>query len=244
MKKSFILLFVLAVCSIALAEEQNSRRTRQSRSLGTNDADNSITAEKKNAEEPKKEKPDNRNVVVNAWLVRVSADALYESGVKPLSDKDKENVSVVNLLWCLSDPNNGEIVVSATTRARAGEQAENTFSSEIYLSESTESYPHRGLGQMPGMAQPADMARTYRPYNERVNFSTYSDVLENKQVKVGWKFNSEFIYSMGKDECPPNKGSVVYGNITIVSAQKPVIVAQTQIGDDMFFLVLRAEIVD
>jgi hypothetical protein len=63
-------------------------------------------------------------------------------------------------------------------------------------------------------------------------------------VRVNWSFGSEFIYGEIKDKDSPNNGSVGYQNATIVSSQKPVIVAQTQIGDDMFFFVLRAEIVE
>ena len=51
MKKFLIILGVLAVCSITLAEERNSRRTRQPRSLRTCVADSNVPAEEKKAQE-------------------------------------------------------------------------------------------------------------------------------------------------------------------------------------------------
>ncbi|MFA6175968.1 MAG: hypothetical protein WC765_05260 [Phycisphaerae bacterium] len=231
MKKFFVLMCVLVVSSIVFAAVERNRD--MGREGKPDNCRSPVSASC--VEEPKKEKPDNRSVIVDAWLVRVSADALYESGVKPFSEKDKENVSVMNLLWCLSDPNNGNVVVSATTRAAVGNSAKNEFSKTIYLSESTESFA--------GDNSKPIRSRTQRPYGQKVNFLTYSNIMENKQVQMNWSFSSDFIY--GKtDKCPPDTGVVGYQNFTIVPVKKPVIVAQTQIGDDMFFLVLRAEIVD
>ena len=209
MKKLFVLLSVLAVSSIVFAEGK--------------------------VEEPKKEKPDYRSIIVDAWLVRVSADALYESGVRPFSEKDKENATVLNLLWCLGEPNSGEVVVSATTRAAHWEEGVTEFRNTIYWGESTESFA--------GDNSKPIRSRTQRAYDQKVNFRTHSNVLENKQLRVEWVFGTDFI-SSSKDKCPPDTSSVDYRNVTIVSAKKPVIVAQTQIGNDMFFLVLRAEIID
>ncbi|MFA6186142.1 MAG: hypothetical protein WC770_02875 [Phycisphaerae bacterium] len=220
MKKLFVLLCVLVVSSIVFAAVERSRD--MGREVKPDNCRSTVSASC--VEEPKKEKPDNRSVIVDAWLVRVSADALYESGVKPLSEKDKENVSIMNLLWCLGEPNNGKVVVSATTRAMVLNEVKNEFSNRVYFTNS------KGYESN---------------YGQRVNFRTWSGVLENnKQVRVNWSFGSDFVYGEIKDKDSPNTGSVSYQNTTIVSAQKPVIVAQTQIGDDMFFLVLRAEIVD
>lgn len=160
MKKFLILASILAVSSIVFAEE-------------------------KKAQEPEKEKPDYRSVVVDAWLVRVSADALYESGVKPLSEKDKENVSVMNLLWCLGDPNNGKVVVSATTRAAVREEIRNEFHNTIYVTESTEF--------IDGNSKPF-RARTQHSYDQKVDFGTFTSIVENKQVRVECSFRSNFIY--------------------------------------------------
>jgi hypothetical protein len=210
-KKLLIYLCVLAVCSVVLAEE-------------------------KKAQEQEKEKPDYRNVIVDAWLVKVDADALYKSGVKPLSEKDKENVSIMSLLWCLGEPNSGEVIVSARTRSVVKNEVENSFDNDIYISESTEV-------TLPD-AKPVTQ-RTHHPYGQKVSFKTYSNILENKQIIIGWEFFSQFIYNKFQNKYPPDTGSINYRNpSTLIPAQKLAIVAQSQIGKDMFFLVLRAEIVD
>jgi hypothetical protein len=233
MKKLFVLICVLAISSTVFAAVERNRN--MGREGKPDNCRSTVSASC--VEEPKKEKPDYRSIIVDAWLVQVSADALYESGVKPFSEKDKENVSVMNLLWCLGDPNNGKVVVSATTRAMVNDEAKNSFSNTMYLGESTESYP--------GNNSTPVRTRSYRPYDQKVEFRTYSRILENKQVRVNWSFFSNFfICTKMKDMSPPESRAVNYDNATIVFSQKPVIVAQTQIGNDMLFLVLRAEIVE
>ncbi|MCE5339599.1 MAG: hypothetical protein LLF92_00540 [Planctomycetaceae bacterium] len=211
MKKSLIVLCVLAMCSVVWAEE-------------------------KKAEEVKKEKPDYRSVIVDAWLVRVDADALAESGVKPLSEKEKENVSVMNLMWCLSEPNCGEVVTSARTMGNTKAEIENNFQQDIYLTESTEAVLVEGR---------TVKGRTSNSYNLKVDFKTYSQVLENKQVGISWSFFSRFICDKSRNKLPPDTGNLSYENHWgILPTGKSVIVGQSQIGKDMFFLVMKAEIVE
>jgi len=207
MKKFFVLMCVLAITSTVFAEGK--------------------------VEEQEKEKPDNRSVVVDAWLVRVSADALYESGVKPFSEKDKENVSVMNLLWCLSDPNNGKIIGTAKTTALMAEEGNNELS---YRENIQEVIGHDGSGK-------PMMSGNYFWSENRITIKTCSFILENKQVRIEYVFAANLAYKSEKNP-RPDEVKINSNSITIVSVQKPVIVAQTQIGDDMFFLVLRAEIVD
>jgi hypothetical protein len=210
MKKSLIVLCVLAMCSVVWAEDK-----------------------KVAVQDPQKEKPDLRSVIVDAWLVRVDADALAESGVKPLSEKDKENVSVMNLLWCLNEPNSGEVIISSQTRSGLNNEATTSFNNTIYISRSNE------------IARDGRGAITNSSFNQRIDFRNYSNIVENKQIGISWEFNSNFVYNKNQNDYPPDSGSVSFKNHwTIMPAGKPVIVGQTQIGKDMFFLVMKAEIVE
>ena len=194
MKKFLIVLCVLAVCSIALAEEQ-------------------------------KEEPDYRSVIVDAWLVQVSADALYESGVKPLSEKGKDNVSIMNLLWCLSDANNGEIIASARTRAQLNERCETSLKRTKYVKKA------RG-----------NSSRTI-PYQQMVKFESYCGIYQAERIRIEYAFECATSEEAATVEMPM-KVNVRFNSATTVTADKPVIIAQTQIKDKMLFLVLRAEIID
>jgi hypothetical protein len=210
MKKSLMCLCVLVMCSVVWAED------------------------KKEAE-PQKEKPDYRSVIVDAWLVRVDADALYKSGVKPLSEKDKENVSVMNLLWCLSDPNAGEVITSARTRACLAAKVQNTFENTKYYGETSETEVQGGRKLQ---------SRINHAYSQKVEFQTCSFISE-KYLKIRWDFYSVVIGENIKS-LPPETITINYrDNATnIKEIGKPMIVGETQIGGDMFFLVMKAEIVE
>lgn len=196
MKKFLIVLSVLALCSITFAEEQ------------------------------KKEEPDYRSVIVDAWLVQVSADALYESGVKPLSEKNEDNVSIMNLLWCLSDPNNGEVIVSARTRTSLNERGKTSLRKKDYVK--------RASGD----------SFQFTPYEKNVKFENYCRISQPERITIEYDFKSVTFEEAETVNAPPDITEVHFNNITTVAADKPVIIAQTQTGDAMLFLVLRAEIVE
>ena len=196
MKKFLIVLCVLAVCSIALAEEQ-------------------------------KEEPDYRSVIVDAWLVQVSADALYESGVKPLSEKGKDNVSIMNLLWCLSDANNGEVIASARTRTQLNERGKTSLQKIEYIKRK-----ERG-----------DSFK-FSPYQQTVEFRSCCKISQAERIRIEYDFKSATFEEAEIADAPPDITNLSFNSVTTVAADKPEIIAQTQIKDKMLFLVLRAEIIE
>ena len=197
MKKFLIVLCVLAVCSITLAEEQ------------------------------KKEEPDRRSVIVDAWLVQVSADALYESGVKPLSEKGKDNVSIMNLLWCLSDANNGEVTASARTRTQLNERGRTSLQKTEYIKRKERGDSFKII-----------------PHQQTVEFRSCCKISQAERIRIEYGFESATFEEAETIEVPMNIINVSFNSATTVAADKPVIIAQTQIKDKMLFLVLRAEIVE
>ncbi len=238
MKKFLIILCVLVAASLALAKEQDSRqrRPRQPRCQRAPVVDANASVEEKNVQEQKKEKPDYRSVIVDAWLVQVKADALYESGVKPIPQKDKENASIMNLLWCLGDPNNGKVVASARTQAHAGKDGFCELSKTEYIEQKKIVYDANGrkTAERPNFV----------PYECKIAFRNEPAILESGTVWIEFGFDSKLI-SQGDSYSPRNAISVNFNNRgTTIPAQKPIIVAQAHIGDEMLFLILRAEIVE
>ncbi len=197
MKKSLIVLCVLAICSVVWAE--GNKQTEQ-----------------------QKEKPDYRSVIVDAWLIRVNADALTESGVKPLSEKDKENVSVMNLMWCLSDSNTAEVMSSATTKSYVGKETV----SQVRKIQNIKRDPHN--------------FQLYESVTELEN-TTY--IIDNKKVMLEFVFKTNYISMLGSDSCP-DEIKIKFDSTLIQPIQKTIIAAQSQMGSNMFFLVMKAEIVE
>jgi hypothetical protein len=207
-KKKIVLgLFcILAVCSLTFAEGQKKEKKR-----------------------------DYRSVIVDALLVKVSAEALYESGVKPLSEKDKDKVSVLNLLWCLNDPNNGKVIASARTQSLVNEQGKNSFTRTLYIEEKNKAFPANGKGPI--------VTRKRKPYQQQIEFINNPRILENEQIRIEYHFFSELI-EMSDVKTIPDQIMIKFQNVIKVSVQKSFIVGQTQIEDDILFLVVRAEIVN
>ena len=200
MKKYLVYLYVLAMCTVVLAEE-------------------------KKTVESEKEKPDYRSVIVDTWLVKIDAERLYQPGVKPLSEKEKENVTVMNLLWCLSEPNSGEIMASARTQS----SLKNTAECKSVKTEYVKQESGGGI--------------TFMPYLSAINFKSYSRILDDKKIKIEFSIQSND-FNISESNAPPEEIKIVFSDIVILSDKKSIIAGQSQIGSDMFFLVMRAEIVE
>lgn len=211
MKNILICLCFLTMCSIVLAQENN--QTQQ-----------------------QKEEQDYRSVIVDAWLVKVDADTLYQSGVKPLSEKEKENVSIMNLMWCLSEPNCAQIIASAKTQSYVGESAKCELSKLKYVADET--ITAVGDGRQP------IKSRSIKPYSSTTKFENYSRILDNKKIRVEYTIKANDVAMSETRIGPAEEIQIEFFNTMILSDKKFTIVGQSQIGNDMFFLVMRAEIVE
>ncbi|HBG26773.1 MAG: hypothetical protein A2Y10_05565 [Planctomycetes bacterium GWF2_41_51] len=202
MNRNLIILCVLAMCSLVLAEE-------------------------KKTVESEKEKLDYRSVIVDAWLVKIDADMLYQSGVKPLSEKEKEYVSVMNLIWCLSEPNCGEIIASAKTRTITNESASCESSNVRYVKWERGNHTE------------------FSPYSSETVFKTEPKIFDDKIIRLEYVFRIDsFSFSEFNLELPPKEIKLNFANYVVFPDKKPMIACQSQIGNEMYFLVMKAEIVE
>jgi hypothetical protein len=213
MKKILICMCVLGMCTVAFAEEKK--------------ADEQGKLEK--------EKPDTRSVVVDAWLIKINPDALAKSGVKLFSEKEKENVSVMNLLWCLNEPNSGEVMASARIQSYNNESAQ-------CESEKCDYVKREESMALPG-GREVQKARSFTPYTSSTNLKTTLRILDDKKIRLEYTFRAnDFIIS--DSNSPAGENKVEFVNIINLSDKKAVIAAQSQTRKDMFFLVMKAEIVE
>jgi len=76
------------------------------------------------------------SVLVEAFLIGVTNEALIKSGTKPIS-KDHQAVSILNILWCLNDPEKAEILSQMKVMCLNGEHSE-IISEKLVYSGNTE----------------------------------------------------------------------------------------------------------
>ncbi|MHC5138464.1 MAG: hypothetical protein ACYSOF_01010 [Planctomycetota bacterium] len=82
---------------------------------------------------PKQADPyENTSVLVEAFVVRVSTEALAEAGVNPIG-QSPEGVSILKILSCLDDAERGEVVSGAKLTARNGKEARVKDEKHIYV---------------------------------------------------------------------------------------------------------------
>jgi len=194
-----------------------------------------VFAQENNQTQQQKEKQDCRSVIVDAWLVKVGAEALYDSGVQPLSEKENGTVTIKNLMWCMSEPNALQVIASASTNASLKNQAESKLEKVEYLKQEQ-------MDNLPVSMQPVKSI-TYTPYSSATQFKTFSRIADDKKIKVEYSFQANnFIVS--ESNAPAEEIKIAFSNIIFLPQQRQIIAAQSQTGNDLFFLVMRAEIVE
>jgi len=185
------------------------------------------------AEDKKIEERDCRSVKVETWLVCVSTDALYESGIQPVPSDDKQEVTILNLIWCLTDPNNGVVISSGQTLAVNHVRAE-------FRSKKTE-YIEVGA---PVKSSEATKARhKTSSYQTETYCRTYSRIESDKNIFIEYEWSFEGILTSTSKLLPE---PISIGNQSALSIKpgKPVIVNQSHINDKMLFLVMRTKIIE
>jgi hypothetical protein len=186
---------------------------------------------------PKQADPyENTSVLVEAFVVRVSTEALAEAGVNPIG-QSPEGVSILKILSCLDDAERGEVVSGAKLTARNGKEARVKDEKHIYVKS------ERGNSV------------SYQAFECGKNFGITARFNSDKAITVEYAyFESSFEENEDK-ETPPTTSSnnwvgvvtmsagkpVIAGAVTM-SAGKPVIAGAAQDDDTVTFLILTATI--
>ncbi|MEN6384458.1 MAG: hypothetical protein ABFD79_04605 [Phycisphaerales bacterium] len=203
MKKILMVLCVLAICVTGYGEEKKVDEQGK----------------------PEKEKPDYRSVIVEAWLLRVDANAIQKSGVQPLSEKENGTVTLKNLAWCLSEPNSMNMITSARIQTASKEQTETRSEKKEYIKEEFKN------------------GFKFTPYSSRTSFKGLPEILDDKHIRMEYSFYSDNFFTT-EPNVPAGENDISFANIIKIPIKKPIISGQVQIGNYMFFLIMRSDIVE
>jgi len=155
---------------------------------------------------------------VEAYLLQVRTEALYSKGSAAVPMKKKERVTLLRLLWCLTDPNNGQVITAARTSARSGNKA------------STGTRRKQVIGK--------DM------YTNNTSFETANHLWPDGRISVKYALQLNAVDPIA----PVSEGlpiSMISHNTQseiILKPQVATIVGSSQIGDTALFLVMYTEV--
>lgn len=187
-------------------------------------------------------KPDplaKKSILVEAFVVRVSLDALADSGVSSIG-QSPEGVSILNVLWCLSDEEEGEVVSGAKLMVGSRDEAKVENEKTFYIK--TEKVVSSNSGDTS-----IDTVETkYDEYSVGNFFETRSFGIDSdgKSIRLSYSYSETGMDTETGASKPPIKFSYFWQGNLFVQSGKPVIAGAVQNDTDVTFCIITATIQD
>lgn len=177
----------------------------------------------------------NTSVLVEAFMVHVSADALVEAGVSPIG-QSPEGVSILKILWCLKDEENAKVISGAKVNCRHRQEAETNSHQRRYVA-------RKRVTTRKGPDGPVQSENiSYDDYQSGLKFQSRAFVLEKNNVSVEYIFSMTDFDEVEDQTAPPTTYSQEWqGTLTAISG-RPVIAGAAQDDESITFLILTATI--
>jgi len=177
------------------------------------------------------------SVVVEAYLVQVSAKALREAGVSVIPSKSEEAISIPKLLSCMTvGKDKGTLISSTRVVVRDNEEATSTIQNTQNLKLPATTKTKKG---------PEESYRIHQ-YDSGTRTTVTIHVADDGLLRIQLSFDhSGLTFDMAdkvKENIPPDLVSYKLTGIFDIKAGRSVIVGSEQSGDKGLFLVVRAEI--
>lgn len=185
------------------------------------------------AVEQKQQNPyENSRILVEAFLVEVKLDALYNSGVSPLGGKGK-SAAAENITAILKNKDNGKVVTGAKVFISNGERGRSNEEKSIQV-------PQEHKIIIPNQTEP-QITRNFLGFKVVTNFSADGTIEQDGKIKVNFSFDqSTFKKNQKETETSFDVISRIFQSNAIFETGKPTIVGETQDEDSAIFLIITA----
>jgi hypothetical protein len=173
-------------------------------------------------------------ILIEAFVVEVNVDTLYEAGVSPIGRKP-ESVSIEGILRCLKDKAGGRVTAGAKVAVGHNQRGEMNVEEQRNIKREV---PAAGEGRPPGRRR-----GPYATYSLSKQFSAGASVREDGKIRVNFEFRQHTLGTPVSDSnTPPNLISRRWENRVWLEAGRPSIVGATQNEEKVVFLILCAHI--
>ncbi|MDH4203660.1 MAG: hypothetical protein OEV87_12320 [Phycisphaerae bacterium] len=214
---SFVLLLAVFCCSIVWAEPEM-------RTITTRDPKTGETITHQVPVAPKEADPyDNTSVLVEAFVVRVSTEALAELDVNSIG-QSPEGISILKILACLDDPEKGKVVSGTKLAARNGKHASLNNTERVYVK------TERGDSV------------NYTEFESGKRFDVSVSIETETAVSAEYRYSESSFDETEDDEVPPTTLSNEWMGEVILSTGKAIVAGAAQDDDTITFLILTATI--
>ena len=170
-------------------------------------------------------------IPVEAFVVEVSLDTLYKSGVSPIGQKP-DSVSIENILYCIKDKKNGKVTAGTSVAVKNKQKGRTENKEKNYIARERQVTIENGK---------SSKTKIFENYTTGIDFSVIANIRSENKIEVSFSF-SQSVIVLSKDDTPPNIIEREWSNTVSLKAGQPGIVGSIQNEDNAVFLILVADI--
>lgn len=172
-----------------------------------------------------------KSVRVEAYLVQVENEALNEAGVAVLPQKSAESATVLKLLSCLADPENGRVVSSVRVALKKDEEAATSSEKVHYIPRKDET----------------GKTITIDSYSTGVKLEVLLFDMNDDRIRIRYSYKHDGLDdipdSQTSQEPPSGRISFVTRSSLTMPLDKTIVISSSEEAETSIFFILRAEIV-
>jgi hypothetical protein len=179
----------------------------------------------------------NTSVLVEAFVVRVSTEALTEMGVNPIG-QTPEGVSIIKILACLDDPEKAEVLSGAKVQSSNSREAKSEQQKRVYVKKESSNV-------VKGKDGPREVKSVrYDDYNAGIILSIRPIIISDDKVRVYFNYEESNFELADDESAPPTVFSYEWSGEIVARSGIPAIVGAAQTDDSITFLILTVTIQD
>jgi len=179
----------------------------------------------------------NASVLVEAFVVRVSTEALAEAGVNPMG-QSPEGISILKILSCLDDPEKAEVISGAKVMAGHNDEARTKNRDTFYIKRESVSTAMEKQGPV------ESKSITFDSYSSGKTFEAVPRIQSEGTIRLEASYSDSGIIENEDQTIPPTLINYDWSGVLVLQSGIPAIVGAAQDDETITFLILTATIQD
>ena len=190
-----------------------------------------------NQAEKQPEPYENTSVLVEAFVVRVSTEALTEMEVNPIG-QGSEGVSIIKILACLDNPEKAEVLSGVKVQSLHDREAKSEQLKRVYVKKESSNV-------VKGQDGPREVKSVrYDDYDARITLSIWPFIISDGKVRIQFNYEESNFELADDESVPPTIFSYEWIGEIVARSGIPTIAGAVQTDDSMTFLILTVTIQD
>jgi hypothetical protein len=190
-----------------------------------------------NQTEKQPEPYENTSVLVEAFVVRVSTEALTEMGVNPIGQAP-EGVSVIKILACLDDTEKAEVLSGAKVLSSHSREAKSEQGKRVYVK-------NESSNVVKGKDGPHEVKSVrYNDYSVGRTLSIQPFMISDDKIRIEFYYEESNFELADDDSAPPTIFDYEWSGRIVSQSGIPAIAGAVQDDESITFLILTVTIQD